>query len=528
MRGAASVQILLVIVMILGLFLAIFLGNSVGNQQFIVIVGIMGVAAVAVLCLTLRTKIWLLIPLCWLLTGKIGLLPLPFTVRDMSILLALGMFLIFYALKTVPRVASLKACDLLLILNLAYLGTVFIRNPTGINALGSDMVGGRPYFDIFIAAAAYFVLQHVTVSAKESRRVPIYLSITSFIVAALGFLTMKVPSLVPIIAPIYSGISVSSYLAEETGRSTSGSYRMTELAGYSYIAGPAAASFGRPWHLFLFLRPIWSIIYYSAWAAAALGGFRTSLVSLMLFTLASSYFYAGLKDVIRISVIAALAALLVIFAKNNGVEIHPALQRGLSFLPGNWDQKILDDAQGSSQWRFEIWRIALESDKYIHNKLLGDGFGFSAYELQIQLAAMWGGTGYLNANEAETQLVSGAYHSGPISAIRYVGAVGLLFFTMLLIACAFYAWKIIELAKGTAFFPLAIFTGVPAIIKPGFFWFIFGGFDQDYPNAIFTLAILNLTHRSLVAFKASAVPVSNAPALPTLEANVTMPPRTVV
>jgi hypothetical protein len=101
-------------------------------------------------------------------------------------------------------------------------------------------------------------------------------------------------------------------------------------------------------------------------------------------------------------------------------------------------------------------------------------------------------------------MITGDYHSGPVSAIRFVGYVGLFLFTALLIANAKYAWKIIESAKKTAFFPLALFSGITAIAHPIFFWLVFGGYGGDFVQAILTLGMLNLIDRSIKKEKAIA------------------------
>jgi hypothetical protein len=102
-------------------------------------------------------------------------------------------------------------------------------------------------------------------------------------------------------------------------------------------------------------------------------------------------------------------------------------------------------------------------------------------------------------------MITGDYHSGPVSSIQFVGYIGLFLFTALLIANAKYAWKIINSARKTAFFPLALFSGIGAIGHPIFFWLVFGGYGGDFVQAIFTLGMLNLIDRSIRKEKAIKV-----------------------
>jgi hypothetical protein len=500
-RQSNPVGIVLVLVTLAGLAGALVMGRMVAQNEFTKIGAFFGAAVGIAVCLGMGKKIWLLIPLGWSLTGKIQMLPLPFSVRDLCVYAAFASFVGFTIFKRSSKMAKFNVYDMLLFVNLGYLATVYARNPVGTRALGTETVGGKPYLDVVTAILAMWVLQHIVISAKEGRILPWLMAAGSTIVATLGVLTQRIPFLVPIIAPLYSGINVASYLAEQRGE-VYDSTRQGALFGFATTA-VALMSFFRPLQLFLFLRPFWSLLLYGSVVAVFLSGFRTGLVYIGVMALLTSYFWGGVKDVVRLGIVMLLGVLTLIAIQASGFSIHPAAQRALSFIPGPWDEAVVEGANESSEWRFEMWKIALESEKYIKNKILGDGFGFSAYELQLQLQAAWGGQGYVGGEKTETQLVTGAYHSGPISSIRYVGVVGLVLFIIFLIACAKYAWKIIRRAKGTPFFPLALFIGVPAIYKPFSFIVVFGAFESDLPDAIVALAFLNLCSRGLDAYFSS-------------------------
>jgi hypothetical protein len=61
-----------------------------------------------------------------------------------------------------------------------------------------------------------------------------------------------------------------------------------------------------------------------------------------------------------------------------------------------------------------------------------------------------------------------------------------------LVAAARYAWRLIVISRGTDFFPLALFVGIPAIYEPFDYIFIFGGFDSGFPNTLFVCGMLKL------------------------------------
>ena len=54
-----------------------------------------------------------------------------------------------------------------------------------------------------------------------------------------------------------------------------------------------------------------------------------------------------------------------------------------------------------------MWDVVLHTDTYIHNKLLGDGFGFTSYELQIMEQQGEGGQGFVGGASQENSLIQG-------------------------------------------------------------------------------------------------------------------------
>ena len=123
----------------------------------------------------------------------------------------------------------------------------------------------------------------------------------------------------------------------------------------------------------------------------------------------------------------------------------------------------------------------------------------------------------------------GGVHSGPVSAIRYVGVVGWLLFSGVMILMAREAWRLIGRAKRTAFFPTSLFIGVPLIWEPFHYTLVFGGFDGAMPAAVFNLGMLKMLKNSLDAHDArvgqeSALAPSAGPVL----APVRRPPAPVV
>jgi hypothetical protein len=308
-------------------------------------------------------------------------------------------------------------------------------------------------------------------------------------------LTHFLPSTAPLIGRIYSGIDTSEYANQELGLEGSDASRVTTLLGGSEAGILALVSYFPPLSLLSPVRMGRFFCFMAVCGGFALAGFRNGIFLLVFSIVISAYFRSGFTKAFLVTVTVFLAVFALVAAHNVGLPLPATAQRALSFLPGRWNEAAKEDAERSSEWRFYMWDVVLSTDTYIHNKILGDGFGFSSYELQIMEEAQTGGTGFAGAAEQEAFLIQGAFHSGPLSAVRFVGVVGLALYLTLLIAGAVYAWKLIRRSQGSDFFPLALFVGIPAIYEPLQYTLVFGAFDSGFPTTLFICGMLKLVSK---------------------------------
>jgi hypothetical protein len=496
-------KIFLGVVMAAALLFAIVVGRNVAENNYSRLGMYAGVAVLAIGALGLKQNAWLLIPLCSGLGGTIGGGRLPASIAEMSVAFCFGLFVLFKALKVIPKFPRLNWCDKLLICNLLYLATVFARNPVGVDFISSNLIGGRSYFAILLACCGFWVLQHVTIKPKLAKLLPVFMCLGSVVNAFSGLVGFFAPSLGYRLATLYSGFmpggEVNPMEAVDTGRVERHGY----LAGFGVEVGRAAVSYANIFKLIFFQNIILSACLYISLVAILLSGFRSNLIGWLFAIALASYIRGGIRQVVPLFAAAVAGIVMIVVVQTAGLQVPLAAQRALSFIPISWDYRATGDAKGSVEWRLDMWRLALTSDRYIKNKALGDGFGFDPSELR-GWAAMSALKMDTSAGLQDYYMITGDYHSGPVSAIRFVGYVGLFLFTALLIVNAKYAWKIIESAKKTAFFPLALFSGITAIAHPIFFWLVFGGYGGDFVQAIFTLGMLNLIDRSIKKEKAIA------------------------
>ena len=499
-----------------GIVCALLLGTLLADGSLLAFAAF-GAAAMTTIVLMLQDRIWILIPIFWYLPGRLGFLPLPFSVRDLAVLTAFGVFVVFLALRFVRAEAKMELLDWIVFLNIGYLITVFVRNPVGLSAVGSAMVGGRPYFDSFIGFLAFVVLTRAELRPKLAKVLPLFSCAAQVGISLMGALAHYVPSTSPLFARIYSGVDVSEYVRQATGSEDSDVNRVTDLLFGAEAGMLALVSYFPPLSLLSPVHLVRFLCFLAVCGGFALAGFRNGIAMMGFVFVMSAYFQGGLKKALLVAVTASLAVFALVGAHNAGFTLPKTAQRAISFLPGNWDVDAKDAAEGSSEWRFYMWEIVLSTDTYIHNKLFGDGFGFSSEELQIMEQAQSGGPGFIGAAEQESFLIQGAYHSGPLSAIRYVGAVGLVFYLTLLVVAAIYAWKLIRRCQGTDYFPLALFVGIPAIYEPFQYNLIFGGFDSGFPTTMFVCGMLKLISKAQHAQRPRSAAIEPQP-LPQVQA----------
>jgi hypothetical protein len=225
-----------------------------------------------------------------------------------------------------------------------------------------------------------------------------------------------------------------------------------------------------------------------------LSGYRGAVFELALIFALTTYLRGDASKLLRLAGIGSIGLVLLLLMQGTIFNLHPSIQRTLSFLPGKWDPNVLADANFSKQWRIDMWERMLKTDRYIENKWLGDGFGTSAMQLQQSQSALAN-----NSPEQiqETFLINGIVHSGPVSTIRYVGYVGLAIFMVFLLVCVREAWLICRACRGTPYFSMALLICAPIIYKPVGFVVIHGSYDYDLPRALVVAGLLKMLRTSI-------------------------------
>ncbi len=510
-------QIVVWSALLLGLVAAVVIGNAVGSSDMRMVAGVVALIPVVLVFVKLKTNIWVLIPIGWFLSGRLPWLPLPFTVRDICMMTVIAFFTLFFATRAVPWKRKVGLLDYLIYINLFYLTTVYVRNPAGFWALQTEIVGGRPYFEIVLAFGAFVILSRVQITEFVARVFPLFFIIPTWCVGLLDVIGRLVPQAAYPLAMVYSGVGSSGVTSAFQQEEKLGETRMTGMqqAGWSTVL--ALCSKYNPITLVSPLHPLRFILFCLGIVAIFLSGFRSVILFAMVAFLLSSALRGNWKDLWVACAGMLVGLMFLISVQGSLLQLPRTVQRTLSWLPGDWDQEAAADAEGSTQWRLEMWEWAWNDDRIIRNRIWGTGFGLSLDEMSLiaasYMAGQSGGT-LLGGSDRENFMITGTFHNGPLSAIKYIGVVGLALYFPLMCYMAVVAWRLCRRARGTRALSLALFVGIPVIYEPFNFVVVFGALEISYVQTLFWGGLLNLLKNYLNSIEKSPTALRSAESIP--------------
>jgi hypothetical protein len=493
-----SNTITLAVVLLLGLLLAIVVGDSVASGRYAYI----GLAVLLVvglpLALKLGTNAWILIALTTTATGRLGFVPLPLSLSEICAFAAILLFGVNVVMRRINLKTPLYWLDVLVLMSIAWLIATFIKNPTGVFFLGSDSVGGRKYFEMGIAFAGYFIFTRSFLPKKWAYHLPVWMAICLAIPWALQALATISPQLGEVIARIYS-VQVESDAQMLTSQGAMGTE--ARVFGLERVALPlflAMCAYYAPVTFINPLHPVRVLGFLVAFILVGLGGFRSILLTMFGYMAVGTWLRGRIRDFVPLAAVGLIGLIALAGAVQSGVAVPLTIQRALSVLPLGWDPEAMKAAEDSTTWRVDMWRDAWNDPNYFKDKVFGDGFGFTHQELMIFANEMIGKQGLTGvSNTYEMFIIRGSLHNGPLSSIRYAGFVGLFLITALMIGTAIYAFKVAQASLGTVYAPIAFFIAIPLIYEVFSFFVIYGAYEDHLRQYFLGVGMLNMINRSL-------------------------------
>jgi hypothetical protein len=487
-----SSKLKLIIVAVLALFAALYLGIAAATAQLETIGWVLGGGTLAI-CILLGRRVWLLIPL--MAAVNLGLqIPGQPTTLLLAQALVIGFCTILFLMRRLPYQFQWTELEFWGLIVSLFILQVYMRNPVSVSIFGGDTVGGRGYILYTIAFISALLFCGLRVSHRDLK---LFLPLS-----ILGGLCNLAVAIIGIFNPM-----IAFYTGMANMKSLSQGFENEVIDRKSATRVGYLSTFGNNLSLWIcsyisplkaLLRPLWMILMLTSIGVAAMSGFRNSIVSVGIIFTVGIIYRSGFGGM-AVSILGGIVGIILLSFANTLYPLPPNIQRALTIVPGTWEQRYKDETKGSTEWRVEIWKEALLSDRWIQNKWLGDGLGFSAAELAAQLNLREGTRAGISGFDAQREniLSNGDYHSGPVSTIRVIGYIGLFFFLIAQIRLAVHAHRQIQRCRGTEWFPLSLFIGIPLIYGPLYFVLIFGDFKSGASAFLLSLSIMRLLENNL-------------------------------
>jgi hypothetical protein len=464
-----------VVVLVMAIFLALWIGVGVVTNQTETVTQVIG-AAFLIFCMFLGRRIWLLFVFFAALDFPIirGI-----NTTEIGQAAFVGFSVLLFAIRRLhirPRFGELEFWMLLVS---ACIVQAYFRNPVGLNIFGAGAVGGRPYVVAGLAALTGWLLSILIVPPKEIKWAMTLTFVGKLIGAPLTDIRGKAG-----MASI--GVELGDSRVPWLGVNAQLILRwvMSKMSPIQAIA-----------------RPLFFILILIAIGASAASGYRNIIAGTGLILLCGVYYYQGITATL-LAGFAAIVCIALLSLVNILAPLPGTMQRALSPFPGSWEERYVRDAEFSTEWRVQMWTEALTSDRWIKNKMLGDGLGMTREELARLEELSFGGK-ELNRNangltiQQENMMLTGSYHSGPVQSIRTVGYVGLVVILLAMFRLVVHFHRLIKKAKGTEWFQPVLFLAMPMLIYPIQFVFIYGDFKTAMALLFFSFGICRLMQYNL-------------------------------
>jgi hypothetical protein len=456
--------------------LAIFVGylaQDIGNRPDMSNVGIlMLVLAIIISPIFIKWHYPILVfglacpAICFFLPGKPPM-------WQIVVILSLGIAVLERILSSERRFISapVMVWPLLFIAAMTYM-TAKLTGGINLHATGGDVGGGRKYLNVFIGVAAFFALTSRVIPANRRN---LYL-VLFFLPSMLGLISDMFTFLPSPLNKINLLFPPTMALNQEVEIGT------TRLVSFSFAIGTIMVfmlvKFGLR-GIFSPQHPWRALFFVASFVLTLFGGFRSALASSIM-TLSMLFFLERMHRtrLLLVVILGGVLGLTVVATFSDSLPY--TFQRSMSFLPFKWRTDVLVDAQGSSEWRFKIWRATWP--KVPEYLLLGKGFGLSKEDYDM----IGGGTfaqfqqSRIDASD-DPLAISSDFHSGPLTTLIPFGIWGAIGITWLMGAATFVMYRNYKYGDPAlqTFNTYMFVLCVTSVIS---FLFIFGGFTDDVTN----------------------------------------------
>jgi hypothetical protein len=304
--------------------------------------------------------------------------------------------------------------------------TAMVNGGIGFRIFGSETFGGKRYIWVFGAILGYFSLTALPLPRQWSG----WITTLFFLSGATAFMSNLAYALGPsfyFMFLLFPPEWAMHHFLSDYAPSGDTFLRISGITPAAIaIISAMLVRYGfegiftlqRPWRALLFIGVIFASMF---------GGFRSNLV--LLFLIFGFQFY--FERIYRTRIVPVLMVLVVcssVILIPFAHQLPLSAQRALTVLPLKLDPIARRDAETSTQWRLDMWKLLWpEVPNYL---VLGKGFAMAPVDLYLTDEAVK--RGYYKSYEQA--IVSGDYHSGPFSLLLPFGLPGFAAFVWFLYA----------------------------------------------------------------------------------------------
>jgi len=430
----------------------------------------------------LGDRCWWIIPFCLSIDGNLNFLPLNFSLQELAIIIVLCYLLLrmIFGLNVGWRLGPPLLWIPLSVVLAIVLYHWISSGDIGIKLLGGSGWGGRKYFKVFIASLAIPLLASFPgMRRADLRLVPLIYFLGSFVDIIPDTISTLAPSTAPYIWRIYSGVNLTEYGASLQGNflGESGVTRIGTLGKLGTAVGLVTLCYF-PASSWLYPARLWALpTVLIGGLLCAISGFRNMVVRYSLSVFAGLYASIRWKALLVLPL--GLAAVLgVSFTQGKVFDYPLAMQRALSFLPGDWNPKAKGEADASSEWR-ERMKTLFYREYFPKNPWIGVGYHFNPelakMETDIYMAIAQRQADYGDSFADVRRFIEMRQpHEGPVHILLITGSVGALFFVAYSLGLLIYPFRLIANTSPGDIDPIQVWGASLLLPQVLGFFFLFG------------------------------------------------------
>jgi len=444
----------------------------------------LGVGLLLIVLFVVRDRCWMLIPFTLSIEGSLNFLPLNFSIQELSII-GIFIFIIYrmiFGLNVVWKLGPASIwVPLALLLSILVYHWIESRD-IGIRVLGGTGWGGRKYFTALVASFGMVLLNSFPgIRWADLQKVPLLYFLGSFADILPDIITTFAPATAPFIFKFYSQVNLAEYGAALQGNfgGESGIYRLGSLAKLGTALSLVVLCYN-PVRVWLSPTKLWvvptlliSIIITTA------SGFRSQIVKLCLAGFAALYSTArSAAFLLAVAGFVTLTGLALL--QGRAFDLPIAMQRALSFLPGNWDAKAVADAEASSTWRGKM-KTLFYKEYYHKAPWFGLGYHYDANlpkletDIYLAIATRQAEIGDEYA-DVRRFIEMRQPHEGPIHALLVSGSLGAFFFCAFCFGAIYYTLRCILNTPPKQITPIQVWSFATLLAQVAAFFFLFGDY----------------------------------------------------